>query len=302
VALSDAARQTLTDHAATLTSAGLPAEVVEGDRLRELEPFLAPDIACGLYSPGDAQVDPWRLVRALARAARRLGAAIVEKTRVESVRAARGRVQAVVTAQGEVAVPVVVNCLGAWGRELAGAGYEHLPIEPQRGHLLVTEPAPPTVGHVILGADYVSDKYQYGAEQPGGAAVLGQRAALALALEQTGSGNLLIGSSRELAGHDPSTGVEVLAGVARRACRYLPRLKDLHLLRCFAGLRPHTPHGLPFVGPMPECDGAYIAAGHCGDGICLAPVTGQIVAEMIVSGRPAPGELAATAAGGCRGV
>jgi sarcosine oxidase subunit beta len=58
-------------------------------------------------------------------------------------------------------------------------------------------------------------------------------------------------------------------------------LKELHIIRSFAGLRPYTPDGLPILGPAPGVDNMYIAAGHEGDGIALAPITGELMAQMI---------------------
>ncbi|MCK4682813.1 FAD-binding oxidoreductase, partial [Candidatus Bipolaricaulota bacterium] len=73
--------------------------------------------------------------------------------------------------------------------------------------------------------------------------------------------------------------------MARRALRFFPTIRDIHIIRSYAGLRPHTPDHLPIVSPVPAVPGLYIAAGHEGDGIGLAPITGKLMSEMI-TGEP----------------
>jgi len=66
--------------------------------------------------------------------------------------------------------------------------------------------------------------------------------------------------------------------------KIVPKLAGVNIIRTFAGLRPFTPDGLPILGKMPGFSNFYIAAGHEGDGITLAPVTGKIMAELILEG------------------
>jgi len=74
--------------------------------------------------------------------------------------------------------------------------------------------------------------------------------------------------------------------IAVQTSRLLPALRNLRVIRTFAGLRPSTPDGLPILGPVPNVEGLFIAAGHEGDGIALSPITGQIIAEWIAEGSP----------------
>ena len=61
----------------------------------------------------------------------------------------------------------------------------------------------------------------------------------------------------------------------------MPCLKKLQLIRMFSGLRPYTPDGLPILGKVSGLDGFIMAAGHEGDGIALAPITGEVIAGLI---------------------
>jgi sarcosine oxidase subunit beta len=67
----------------------------------------------------------------------------------------------------------------------------------------------------------------------------------------------------------------------------LPALKRLQVIRTFAGLRPYTPDGLPILGPVPSLEGFLMAAGHEGDGIALSPITGELMADMVLGQKTA---------------
>ena len=64
----------------------------------------------------------------------------------------------------------------------------------------------------------------------------------------------------------------------------IPGIEHLHIIRAFAGLRPYTPDGLPILGKVESVDGFIMAAGHEGDGITLAPITGEMIAGLVASG------------------
>ena len=71
----------------------------------------------------------------------------------------------------------------------------------------------------------------------------------------------------------------------KNALRFVPGLGQIHIIRTMGGLRPYTPDGLPLVGYVNRPEGYFMAAGHEGDGIALSPITGKIVADLIVDGR-----------------
>src|SRR5699024_1463334 len=91
----------------------------------------------------------------------------------------------------------------------------------------------------------------------------------------------LVGSSRECTGCNTNVSDEVTKYIARRAVRFYPKMGDMTLIRTYAGLRPWTEDHLPIISHVDEVPGFYIAAGHEGDGISLAAVTGKIIEEMI---------------------
>jgi len=165
-----------------------------------------------------------------------------------------------------------------WAPELLKPLGIDIPIVPRRGQILVTEPLPPMIRHVLLCACYLIAKYHPEELDP---TDRHHRLGVGLAVEQTAHGGLLLGSTREFVGFDRRTTLAGIEAVAAHVKRLLPVLADVNIIRTFAGLRPKTPDGLPILGPVPELSGLIMAAGHEGDGIALAPVTGELVAEML---------------------
>jgi glycine/D-amino acid oxidase-like deaminating enzyme len=105
---------------------------------------------------------------------------------------------------------------------------------------------------------------------------------VALVAEMTSAGTLLLGSSREFTGYDRAVSPAVVQAIAARAVRFLPGLAQANIIRSYTGLRPWSPDHLPLVGPVEAVPGLFLATGHEGAGIGLAPITGQILAHWIV--------------------
>ncbi|MCK9906080.1 FAD-binding oxidoreductase, partial [Frankia sp. Cpl3] len=105
---------------------------------------------------------------------------------------------------------------------------------------------------------------------------------VALVFEPTESQNFLIGSSRQFVGFDTKVDLDVVRCIARRAVRFYPKIGDFNLIRSYCGLRPWTKDHLPIVSHVERLPGYYIAAGHEGDGISLAAVTGKLVQELLM--------------------
>jgi glycine/D-amino acid oxidase-like deaminating enzyme len=151
-----------------------------------------------------------------------------------------------------------------------------LDIVPRRGQILVSEPLPPLVRGRLFGARYLMSKLAKPSAGAGG----GSGYLSGMVLGQQASGNFLIGGTREFVGFDQSTTYDGIADLAQQAAELMPALRDMQIIRVFAGLRPSPPSGLPTIQRYSEPEGFIVASGHEGDGICLAPVTGEIVAEI----------------------
>jgi glycine/D-amino acid oxidase-like deaminating enzyme len=264
--------------AAALQLAGVRSEVLDAAGLRELEPNLAPDLAGGIYYPDEAQVDSRSATLALLDAAEEMGAKLRRDTAVSGIRLdGEGRVCAVSTRGGDLPTRTVVLAAGVWSNEIARTAGVDPPVRPRKGHILVTARVPGLIAHPLLEGSYAAS-VQSSAED----------VQVALVAEMTSGGTLLLGSSREFAGYDRTVSPAVMQAIAARAVRFLPELAQTSIIRSYAGLRPWSPDHLPLVGPIDAVPGLYLAAGHEGAGIGLAPVTGQIVADYIVQDKAPP--------------
>ncbi|QEU90406.1 NAD(P)/FAD-dependent oxidoreductase [Streptomyces kanamyceticus] len=272
VASTEADLSALRDFAAGQTRAGVETYEVPHDRLADLEPHLAPDLAGGFHYPQDAQVQPALAAAHLLRAAAthkltlRLGEEVTG-----FLKGPRGQIRGVRTPTGDLLAPHVVNAAGTWGGHVARLAGVDLPVLPRRGFVLVTEPLPRVVRHKVYSADYVADVAS-------GSAALQTSAVV----EGTPAGPVLIGASRERVGFDRALSVEVLRRLAAQATRLFPVLAEVRAIRTYAGFRPYLPDHLPAIGPDPRVPGLFHACGHEGAGIGLAPATGLLIAAQLM--------------------
>ncbi len=255
---------------------GLDVTLITGRHVRRLEPRLSAHILGASLCSLDGQVNPIALTLGFALAARSMGVRIITSARIDGIETTAGRVSAVQTPVERFEADWVVNAAGVGAPEIGSMLGIVVPIKPRRGQIVVTQACPPLIGHCLLSAGYITAKY--GSE---GTASNHQ----GVSIEQTANGNLLLGSTREFAGLDRRTTVSGLQHIAAATAGLIPALKRINAIRAFAGLRPYTPDGLPILGPVKEVDGFIMAAGHEGDGIALAPITGEVIAQFIARDR-----------------
>jgi glycine/D-amino acid oxidase-like deaminating enzyme len=247
-------------------AAGLDAEVLDATALAEAEPALAPGPTGGLRVAGDAICYPPAVARELLQRAIALGASLLVADVValepHGVRCADGTVHPA----GHVVV--------AAGPESA-ALVPGLPVMPRRGHLVITERGPRIIRHQVVELGYL-----HSAHTLGGASV-------AFNVQPRTTGQLLVGSSRELVGFARGINRPLLALLLARATARIPALAAQRVVRCWTGFRPATPDALPLIGAWPPMPGVWVATGHEGLGITLAPATADLVVAGITGGRPA---------------
>ncbi|HTU02332.1 MAG TPA: FAD-binding oxidoreductase, partial [Candidatus Sulfotelmatobacter sp.] len=229
------------------------------------------DLPGGALFPADGQVEPRFATAALIAAGRRHGLAVHVGSRVERIlRNAAGRVEAVETATDRIATGAVVVAAGVWTREVAASAGLDVPVHPRKGQIVVVERAPGLFRRKLSEAGYA------GAVESSAANLQ-----VAMVAESTRAGPLLLGSSRELVGFDRQVSLRVAAAITARALRFFPGLAGLRCIRNYAGLRPFSPDHVPLIGPMAGADGFYVATGHEGAGIGLAPATGRLIAQWV---------------------
>ncbi len=254
---------------------GLDVSLLDAKQARELEPSLSEGILGATFSPMDAQVNPIFLTFAFIKAARNRGAKFFTHTLVTGFGRTSHRIKSVRTDKGEIQTGTVVNAGGVYAAQIGSLAGLIVPIKPRRGQLVVTEAAGPPIRRCMLSAQYIAAKFNPDLARKGGG----------VSIEPTARGNFILGSTREFVGFDKRVTLAGIDHIARKASSILPALKKMKIIRVFAGLRPFTPDGRPILGPVEGLDGFVMAAGHEGDGIALAPITGEIIAEMIADTR-----------------
>jgi D-amino-acid dehydrogenase len=235
--------------------------VLDAAEARELEPALAPGVAGALHNAGDAHCDPGALVRSLLDAAVEHGAEVRTGVELLRLRCADGRVAALDTTSGPIAAGEVVLAAGTWSRALAHGAGVHVPLEPAKGyHIDVATRA--LVGGVPI---YMEESR-----------------VIATPLD----GRVRLAGTLELGELDMAVDPVRLASLTRAAGRTLalpPNTRTVHVWR---GLRPCTPDGLPVIGRAPGVENLVLATGHAMLGITLAPVTGELVADIVTGAPP----------------
>jgi glycine oxidase len=239
---------------------GLSVEWLSGDEARQVEPGVSSRVSCALRFPRDWQIENRRLMNALVRANEELGTQFLIGTQVTGIRIEDQTVRGVETAGGRVDAPIVIVAAGAWA-SLIGSPNSSLPpigVEPVRGQMLCFEARPQIVRHVI----YSSSGY----------------------LVPRLDGRVLAGSTAEQVGFDKSVTAEGVAAIKSMATEIAPAMETLPLIDSWAGFRPRASDGLPVLGPCSGIQGLIYATGHYRNGILLAPITGKVIADVIVDG------------------
>lgn len=244
--------------------AGIAAESVDAAGLAGLEPNLRPGLAGALRVPGDAVLYPPAATLVLLARARERGATLREGCRVDSLSANA------VSADGEtLRAGVVVNAAGAEAARLT----PELPIIPRKGHLVITDRFPAFCRHQIVELGYLASAHSISGSS------------VAFNVQPRKTGQLLIGSSREMAGWDAAVNPPLVRRMLARAIDFLPGLRRMTAIRTWTGFRPATPDKLPLIGRWPGTPGLWIAAGHEGLGITTSLGTAALLADLIL-GRP----------------
>ncbi len=242
---------------------GEAVEVLDSHALRQAEPQLRAGLVGALRVSGDRVVYPPAAARHFLERACANGAAVEAGVRVEEL--APGRVRC---ADGWREADLVVNAAGPEAPRLTPG----LPIVPRKGQLVITDRYPGFLRHQVVELGYLKSAHTL------------TRESVAMNVQPRRTGQLLVGSSRELVGWDASLNRALLARMLRRAAEFIPGLARLEALRTWAGFRPATPDKLPLVGMWEQ--GLWIAAGHEGLGVTTAPGTARLLTHLVLGRAP----------------
>ena len=264
-------------YARDMQADGYNVNALSPKELLEHEPFLAKDLIGGLFSDIDLGLNPYKLCFAFVDTVLGKGLDLYTYTNVTGVRLdGEKRVQGVDTDKGFIPCGKVVNACGVWSPEIGRMAGLEIPVEPRKGVILVSAPSFKFCNQKVQEFGYMISKFSNHE----------CKYEVSFVIEPTDANNVLIGSSRNFAGYDISTEMEIIHVIAKRAIRFYPILKDLNCIRTYAGLRPFLADHLPLITQVDEVPGYYIATGHEGDGISMAPTTGRLISELIAGEEP----------------
>lgn len=235
---------------------GMPCEVIARKESAELEPGLRCPGPQALWFPGLAQIRNPRLVKSLAKACKRAGVALRASTRVTGVTLRGAAVTRVETETGSLDADRVVIASGAWSARLVSSLGMELPVRPVRGQMILYHGQPGLVRHINLYQGHYLIPRQ--------------------------DGRVLVGSTLEEVEFDKSTTQDARSDLARFATDLFPVLADVPIETQWAGLRPGSPTGIPYICQVPGVDGLYLNTGHFRNGVVLGLASAHLLADMLL--------------------
>lgn len=238
-----------------------PLQRVTVERVRAAVPALGKGFSKAVFMPGVANVRNPRLLRALREAlARMANVRIVEHCAVTGFMREDGRVLGVQTAQGEIRAERVVVAAGAWSGELLATLGLALPVKPMKGQMILFKCAEDFLPSMVLA------KRRYAIPRR--------------------DGHVLVGSTLEDVGFDKTPTEDALDSLRATAVELLPALADAEVVRHWAGLRPGSPDGVPYIGEVPGFEGLWLNCGHFRNGLVLAPASCRLLADLMLGRTP----------------
>lgn len=240
---------------------GLKVDLCTPDQARQIVPHLnTEDLVGATFCPTDGHCNPFKVTDAYAKAARRLGVEIVTRTAVTGIKVEGDRIVGVETDRGFISTPTVVNAAGGYAQDIASMAGVQIPNRSERHQILITEPVEHMQNPMVMSFHHGL----YAQQTPHGSFIMG------------------LGDPNEPASYDINSTWQFLQEMAEKITWLLPPLKNIRVVRQWAGLYNMTPDRTPIIGPAPSMLGFHMAVGFSGHGFMLAPITGVLLAEEIL--------------------
>ncbi len=258
---------------------GVKVEFLSSDEAERMAPYFhAGSARAILFSPEDGYFHPPLVAREFAAAAADLGATLRPHTAVTAILHRQGRVEAVETARGRIATPVVVDAAGAWAGLLADAIGIRVPMVPTRHQLFITEPIPGVrPEHPIIR---IHEPSVYTRPEQGGL-MLGGYEDAPLQLDVAAHGP-------EFQIADVPLDLGVLRGLAAEVTEHFPVLRGAAIREHRGGLPTLSPDGRHIVGPVEGLAGFYVATACNVGGLSISAAIGRVLADLIATGHAEP--------------
>jgi sarcosine oxidase subunit beta len=265
IAESDAEMTAVEERVAMVRGLGFDHEEIVGrDELRRLCPAAAPHCVGAIVCRRDGFANPYRTTRAFHDKAVSRGVTIREGVRVTGIDRV-GEFWEVGTTAGRFHAETLLNCAGGWADQMAAMLGDPVPLSPEALMMMVTAPTAPFLEPVV--------------------GLMGR----ALSFKQGANGTVVIGGGyRGTPDRETGTTRLDLDGMrqsARTVVEVFPHMRDVPLVRGWAGIEGFLPDQIPVIGKSRNAPAAYHAFGFCGHGFELGPVVGRLMAELIVDGK-----------------
>ena len=248
-------------------SFGVPTRIIDIDELRERVPQINTDIvATAMLDPIAGKSYPFTTLYALFRACRNLGVEILTGVEAKKLIGKGDKIVSIETNRGSIEADVYVIAAGAESRDLLKTIGIELPIKNIPRHVLVTEAFNRAFDPLVIDWDTPGVPY----------------------IVQTAEGNFFIGrdieEEAELSLY--SQRIDFIPKALKPITQLFPFLKNLRVLRYWIGYYITTPDHHPVYGPVPPYQNLYIATGFSGHGYMMGPITGVLIADWILKGKP----------------
>ena len=251
-------------HAKTLHDLDITSQLMDPFEIKSIYPELnVDDIALGTWGPDDGPFDPHMILWGYTKRAVELGVQLYEGVRATNIRVEQGQVVGVITTQGEINTHCVVNAAGPWAIDIGRWIGVEIPIRNAARGVLVTAPISEIPPHSPF-VEEISPEWYF---RPEGEGIL-------IGMGEVPTKNL------QLQIHEKLQGEMILPAIHR-----VPVLEKAAVQTAWTGIRPLTPDNLPIFGTMPEINGFLLNCGWGGMGIIQSPIAGQLMAELVSTGR-----------------
>lgn len=242
-------------------SLGIPSVYLSPKEAKKIIPHMDESkIISATYCSKDGHLNPFHATQAYADAAVRLGVKFMKYTNVTDIKVENGKIAGVQTDKGFISTPVVVNAAGGHSKIIGDMVGVDIPVYAERHQILVTEPVNPIQNPMFMSFSLNI----YCQQTPHGSFIMGR------------------GDANEPRDLRVTSSWHFLEEMAKDCCTLLPLLKDLRVVRQWAGLYCMSPDRQPIYGKANNVEGFYMATGYSGHGFMFGPVTGVVMAESIL--------------------
>lgn len=262
---TEAHKATLTKLADNARGVGLDVRMIDGDEVRQINPYLSHEVTCASWCPTDGHANPLTTTLGFYKMARQLGVRFITGEPVVSLGMVRGKIRKVVTLNNTYEGEKVLVAAGLDSRPILTSVGIDIPMTNSLLEALVTEADPHMFDQMLGTAE--ADFYGH----------------------QTKHGSFVFGGSSGLERYNKDNGTPVTNSktapcICRGIMKYFPDLAKAKIVRTWAGWMDASSDGVPSLGKVDEVPGLYVACAFNGHGFGIAPAAGEQLAKLMITG------------------